>query len=146
MIDFNQNDFNLTKVRHESKLANLITRQKYRIYGLRQAENPPVLIEYDGENVTEDFGKRLNVLVKYFKANGIEVETFDGSETQRVDVGLRKDLRAIVNQQEQPLFAASILSTIIYCLEGRIDLEQMAKYKLANIPKLPVRVTEQETT
>lgn len=142
MIDFNQNDFNLMKIRHETKFGNLVTKQKYRVYGLRQTENPPVLVEYCADDVDEDFLERLNALVKYFKSNGIEVETFDGSDTERIDVGLRKDLRGIENKHEQPLFASSILSTIVYCLEGRIDLKHMAKYKLANIPKLPVRATE----
>jgi len=143
MIDFNQNDFNLMKIRHETKFGNLTTRQKYRIYGLRQQENPPILIEYNDDcEDTDEFTERLDALVKYFKSNGIEVETFDGSESERIDIGLRKDLRGIVNKHDQPLFASSILSTIVYCLEGRIDLKQMAKYKLANIPKLPVRVTE----
>lgn len=146
MIDFNQTDFNLTKIRHETKLANLITRKKYRIYGLRQRDNPPILVEFNAETVESEFVKRLSTLVKYFKSNGIEIETFDENDSGQIDIGLRKDIRGIVNKHEQPLFVSSILSTIVYCLEGRIDLDKMSKYKLTNIPKVPARVNEEENT
>lgn len=144
MIDFNVNDFNLSKIRHESKLGNLITEDKYHIYGLRQKDNPPILIEYNYETIGDNFETRLNTLIKYFKSNGIDIETFEENEEPRVDIGLRKDLRGVLNKAGQPLFASSILSTIIYCLEGRMDLEQMIKYKLVNVPKLDVHTEETE--
>jgi hypothetical protein len=139
MIDFNENDTNLTKVRSESKLFNLVTRYKYRVYGLRQNDNPAVLIEYHYDRVDEHFKEKIEALCEFLKANGIETDTYSESDNpNRVDVGLRKDLRLFVNKNGKPMLASSILSTIIYCLEGRIDLDQLKKFKLSAIPKLPV--------
>lgn len=140
MIDFNQNDFNLTKIRHETKLGNLTTRNKYRIYGLRQENNPLILVEYHYDKVCRDFDTRIDAVVKFFKTNGIDVDVYNESEANRVDIGLRKDLRGMVNKHDQPIFAATVLSTIVYCLEGRIDLDQMSKYKLSKIPKITIPV------
>jgi hypothetical protein len=139
MIDFNEKDTNLTKVRSESKLFNLVTRYKYRVYGLRQNDNPAVLIEYHYDRVDDKFKEKLEALCEFLKANGIEIDTYSESDNpNRVDIGLRKDLRIFVNKNDKPMLASSILSTIIYCLEGRIDLDQLKKFKLSAIPKLPV--------
>jgi len=139
MIDFNENDTNLTKVRSESKLFNLVTRYKYRVYGLRQTDNPAVLIEYHYDRVDEHFKEKLSALMEFLKANGIDAENYSESDNpNRVDVGLRKDLRLFVNKNGKPMLASSILSTIIYCLEGRIDIDQLKKFRLSAIPKLPV--------
>lgn len=139
MIDFNENDTNLTKVRSESKLFNLVTRYKYRVYGLRQPDNPAVLIEYHYDRVDGQFKEKLSALMEFLKANGIEAENYSESDNlNRVDVGLRKDLRTFVNKNGKPMLASAILSTIIYCLEGRIDIEQLKKFRLSAIPKLPV--------
>ena len=138
MIDFNENDTNLTKVRRESKLFNLLTRYKYRVYGLRQNDNPAVLIEYHYDRVDDKFKEKLSALMEFLKANGIDAENYSESDNaNRIDVGLRKDLRMFVNKNDKPMLASSIISTIIYCLEGRIDLDQLKKFKLSAIPKLP---------
>lgn len=142
MIDFNEHDTNLTKVRSESKLFNLVTRFKYRVYGLRQNDNPAVLIEYHYDRVDGQFKEKIGALLEFLKANGIEAESYSESDTpNKIDIGLRKDLRTFVNKNDKPMLAASILSTIIYCLEGRIDLDQLKKFKLSAIPKLPVEPT-----
>jgi len=140
MIEFNEHDFNLPKVKSESKLFNLVTRYKYFIYGLRQEGNDsPVLIEYHYDRVDENFKDKLSSLCEFLRANGIEVDTCsDSDNTNRIDIGFRRDLRAFVNKNGKPMLASSILSTIVYCLEGRIDLEQLKKFKLSAIPKLPV--------
>jgi len=139
MITFTEKDFNLTKIKRESKLFNLLTKNKYHVYGLRQEENPPVLIEFDNDFVDATFRKSIDSLISFFKSNGIDVEIFDESESRKVDIGLRKDIRAIVNKNESPVFASSILSTIVYCLENRIDLDQLMKYRLSSIPKSLVK-------
>ena len=139
MIDFNENDFQLTKIRSESKLFNLLTRFKYRVYGLRQEENPAVLIEYHYDRVDEHFKDKIAALIEFLKANGIDAESYSESDTpNKIDIGLRRDLRAFVNKNGKPMLASAILSTVIYCLEGRIDLDQLKKFKLSAIPKLPV--------
>ena len=136
MIDFNENDFNLVKVKQTSKLFNLVTRLKYRVYGLRQKDNPAILVEFNGDMIDVEFLKRIESLKIFVKANGIEFETYNASEFNRVDIGLRKDLRSFVTKNGEPMLASSILQTIIYCLEGRIDLEQLKKFKLSAIPRL----------
>lgn len=136
MIDFVEHDFNLTKVKRESKLFNLVTRYKYHVYGLRQTDNPPVLIEYHYAKVDDKFKEKIEAVVAFLRANGIEVETYTESDSSRVDIGLRKDLRGFVNKNDKPMLASSVLSTIIYCLEGRVDLEQLKKFRLSAIPKL----------
>jgi hypothetical protein len=138
MIDFTLTDFNLTKVRSESKLFNLVTRYRYKVYGLRQNDNPAVLIEFHYDRVDGQFKEKISALIQFLKANGIDAESYSESDTpNKIDIGLRKDLRAFVNKNDKPMLAASILSTIVYCLEGRIDLDQLKNFKLSAIPKLP---------
>ena len=138
MIEFKETDFNMTKISRESKLFNLVTGYKYFVYGLRdQSDNPPMMIEYYYDNIDEMFEERLQALVEFFKDNGIEMELYSDSEDKtKINIGLRKDLRAVVNRNGKPLLAASILSTIVYTLEGRIDMHQLKNYKLSTIPKL----------
>jgi len=144
MIEFKETDFNLTKVRRESKLFNLITVNKYFIYGLRQSDNPTIMIEYHYNNVEESFGERLDALKQFLTSNSIDVEIYDQSDNKgRVDIGLIKDLRSIVNKNRKPMLASSVLSTTIYALEGRIDIEQLKNYKLLTMPKLEKIVKRQ---
>jgi hypothetical protein len=114
-----------------------VTRYKYRIYGLRQSDNPAVLIEYHYDRADAKFGERVSALTEFLKDNGIELNSYSESDTpNKIDIGLRKDLRAFVNKNEKPMLASAILSTVVYCLEGRIDLDQLKKFKLTAIPKL----------
>lgn len=139
MIDFNTNDFNLRAIKIESKLFNLITKFKYRVYGLRQEENPALMIEFNTDAVSTDktFTNRVQAVIDFLKSNGIEAESYGESDDTQINIGLRRDLRSFVNKNKEPILSASVLSTIIYCLEGRIDIEQLKKFKLAAIPKLP---------
>jgi hypothetical protein len=137
MVEFNENDFNLVKISNESKLGNLVTRFKYRVYGLKQEGNPPILIEYHYNRVDEGFEERVQALVKFLKTNGgITLTVNHAVNTKGVDVGLRRDLRAVLNKNEKPMFASGIISTIIYCLEGRIDLKELQRYKVSVVPRL----------
>ena len=137
MIEFKETDFNLTKVKRESKLFNLVTTYKYVVYGLRMADNPPIQIEYYFDRVDEHFEERLEALTEFFKANNIEINIYDRSDKKdSILIGLRRDLRSIVNKNGKPMLASSILSTIVYTLEGRVDPEQVKKYKLSTLPKL----------
>ena len=139
MIEFNsKKDFNLAEIRNESKLFNLVTRYKYHVRGLRQKGNPSVFIEYYHDRVDEGFEETLAALVEFFKENGIEVQTYNKSDDgNRVGIFLRRDLREILDRRGKPTLAASVLSTIVYCLEGRIDLNQLQRYKLVSVPKFP---------
>ena len=137
MVEFNENDFNLVKISSESKLGNLVTRFKYRVYGLKQEGNPPILIEYHYNRVDEGFEERVQALVKFLKTNGgIAMSVYHTANTKGVDIGLRRDLRAVLNKNDKPMFASGIISTIIYCLEGRVDLKELQRYKVSVVPRL----------
>ena len=139
MIDFVETDFHIPEIKRESKLFNMATMNKYVVYGLRPKDNPPILIEYNADDATNDFRERLERLVAFFKSNGIQLdiqdEYVDEKNRHKVAIGIRRDIRSVVNKNKKPLFASSILSTIIYALEGRVDVEQLKKYKLKNLPK-----------
>ena len=137
MVEFNQNDFNLVKISGESKLGNLVTRHKYRVYGLKQEGNPSILIEYHYNKIeVEDFEERVEALRKFLKANNISVDVCNDANTKGIDIGMRKDLRGVLNKNGKPMFASGIISTIIYCLEGRVDLTELQKYKVSVVPRL----------
>lgn len=135
MITVNESDTNLPAILKESKLANLITKDIYYAYGLKKENNPHILIEYERCYVTNTFEKRVTSLVEFFKLNGMNVEVISDSSKTGVDIGLRIDLRTVMNKNNKPLFAASVLSTIVYCLEDRIDIETMKTHKLSHVPK-----------
>ena len=67
MIEFNERDINLVAIRRESKLFNLVSRYKYHIYGLRQQDNPPILIEYNHSRVNEKFDEKLSSVVTFLR-------------------------------------------------------------------------------
>lgn len=136
MVEFNENDFNLPVIRSETKLANLVTRYKYRVYGLRQEGNAPVLVEYRYNRVDEHFEEKLEALKAFLKQHGIILEVWKDVDTKGIDVGVRKDVRGVLNKNKKPMFAAGIVSTIIYCLEGRVDLTELQRYKLSVVPRL----------
>ena len=147
MIEFKETDFNMVHIKRESKLFNLVTAYRYFVYGLRMTENPLIQIEYHFDHVDEYFEEKLESLKEFFKSNNIEIDIYEQSDKKdRVYIGLRRDLRAIVNKNGKPMLASSILSTIVYALEGRIDMEQLKKYKLSTLPKLQKTVKPPEHT
>ena len=126
MIDFNLNDFNLSKVKVQSKLGNLVTKHEYRVYGLCQANNAPILIQYSFEAFDSIKDKNLT---NFLKKNNIkvEIEEIEKSHNNKIFIGLRRDLRSHI------LLSASILQTIIYFLEGRVDLKE--DFTIKGIPR-----------
>jgi len=136
MITATQTDTNLSLIMREGKLNNLITKFKYHVYGLRRKNNAAVCIEYDDSYVDENFHKKLKSLLQFFKLNEIDVETESYSGKTSIQIGLRLDLRKILNKNGKPLLATSILSTIVYCIEDRVDIEKMKTHKLSGIPRL----------
>ena len=114
MITINETDYNLTKILHESKLSTLTTRFKYRVYGLRQENNPAVLIEYDSDVINKKFKTNLKHLSIFFEKNGIDYQTYDDSDIRGVSIGLRRDVRSILNSAGQPVF--SYFSSLYYNL------------------------------
>ena len=127
MIEFNEKDFQLATIRRESKLFNLQTTNSFRVYGLRKAGNPLVHISYNYDVVSEDFDENLEKLIAFFENNGIEFVWESGGGTAKVCIGLRRDLR------DHTILSSSILQTIVYCLEGRLDVK--SNFKIKGIPK-----------
>ena len=107
MIDVTETDINMPAILTESKLGNLNTRFKYHAYGLRDVGNQPVCIEYNSDRVSRtdgDFEDKITALTLFFRSNGIEVETYSESENvNRIDIGLRKDLRKGARPRGQDL-------------------------------------------
>lgn len=132
MINFNTNDYNMDKIEKLARINKFKTDYDYRIYGLRDEEkNPLVLIEFnydmlDGE--ITDYHR--NVLTKFFNINGISLKFNDLSkeEDKKVWLGIKYDLRKDVT------ISANIVQTIIYFLQGKINLE--AYSNVPGIPKL----------
>lgn len=135
MITVNPSDTNLPEILTESKLSNLVTKEKYYVYGLKREGNPLVHIEYEACYVNNEFQQRLKALIEFFNTNEITVETDNGSSSPGIQIGMRIDMRQVMNKNNKPLFAASVLATIVYCLEDRLDIDNMKKYKLSSMPK-----------
>lgn len=139
MVTFTDTDANLSLIMQEAKLFNLVTKFKYHCYGLRLRRNYPISIDYNGTKTYDaTFIQRLNGIVTFFKNNGIEMEICNQASKNGVNIGLRLDVRQVLNSNKKPIFAASVLSTIVYCLEDRLDIEQMKKFVLPSIPKFKV--------
>jgi hypothetical protein len=130
MINFNLRDFNIARIKRESKLGNLETRQEFRVYGLKNESNPPILINFDEHYAHFDDCWRVQ---DFLRGNNIqcEIEYEDNSDENVQDrplisIGLRKDLR------EQVVLCAAILQTIIYSAENRLIFRAL---KVPGIPK-----------
>lgn len=123
MIEFNSHDFNLNKIRIESKLGNLITKYPYRIYGAKQGGNNPVEIYYNSSLFNLRHLEAIRIVL-LFNRIGFIYGTEENDN--KIFIGLRKDLRKNV------LFSSALLQTIIYTLEGRLHLDIRTK-----LPKHP---------
>lgn len=131
-IEFNTNDYNLDKIRRESKLFSLNVDHDYKVYGLAEEKNPVILIEYDFERQeNEEDGLYINRdhLFKFFKSNGMNIKFKDlkDYDNKKIYLGFRRGLRRNVS------LCSATLSTIIYFMEGRLDLKP--SFKCLGIPK-----------
>ena len=127
MIKFEENDYNLLKIRHESKLANMATKVDYYIYGLTKTHNNR-LIEIKNSCKDDNIETRSNLIISFFNKNGLGIvySYNEYGENNEIQIGLRKDLRQDV------VLCSAILKTIIFALEGRLKLNK--KFKLPPIP------------
>ena len=123
-IDFSYSDFNVQKIKTETGFDwQTETKLDYKVFGLKDdGENAPIEIEY---NKKENYGGNLVKLGRFFRNNGIGVN-FKDTGGNTINIGLRKDLR------RQLQLSASIVSTIIYTMEGKIKLNNS---KILGIPK-----------
>ena len=128
-ITFNEEDYNLDQIKRESKLENLKTVNPFRVYGLRVKDkgNPPVRV-FVGPGIATP---SLRHLAQFFTRNDMKVVCVpnpEDNEHPRIRIGLRRDLRA------HPILCSCILQTIVYYLEGKLELK--AAFKIPGIPKL----------
>jgi hypothetical protein len=122
MIDFKWADYNLSKIdRHTGFLRNQFIKD-FDIYGLSDKDNPMVKISYDFNK--NSLYKRARIR-QFFKNNNIEVE-FQKIETEKVFIGLRKDLRKHV------VLCSAIVQTIVFYIDGELKLDNYI-----NVPGIP---------
>lgn len=126
MIDWNQKDFNINKIRSEGKLGNLITKYPYRIYGLKQTRENLIEIYYNRSRFRL---APLGTLIRVLSDNKIPMSYNAEDDGDKIYIGMRKDLRKHV------LYSSALLQTIIYTLEGRLTLVP-GQTKFPKLPKL----------
>lgn len=129
MIEFNEKDFQLGRIRRESKLSNLQTKNPFRVYGLTTKENPLIHVSYNYDLIIENFDENMKNLKAFFKQNKIEFQVESGGGTPKVCIGLRRDLR------DHVVLCCAILQMIVYALEDRLDLN--ANYCIDGVPVFP---------
>lgn len=125
MITHNNNDINLTKIMEEGKLKTLSTISNYYIFGLRSDWPEAVKIELPRNGI---LNKRVESLIKFLDLNKISHTIIYITNSDEISIGLRRDLREMLIN-DKPLLASAILSTIIYCLDGRLNLKKLSTYK-----------------
>lgn len=124
-VSYNEKDFNVPAIVGASGVLAAPTRYRYRVYGLKQKNNPAILIECrTGGNVNA-----FAPLVKFFNSNNIYCESGRvDDENGRLFIGLRHDLR------ENDKLATAVLQTIIHHLEGKLKGNLDFKIKCKEYP------------
>ncbi len=110
---FFNNDTHLTRIEKISKLDRLKTVNWYRVFGLKQENNPPMIIEYKELPA----GKTEKEIKSIMKKRGIPV-VFDKKNYGDVAIGLRKDLR------DHNFLAAAALNLLIGYLENKLTIKK----------------------
>lgn len=111
MIYFATHDAHMKDIEKLSGLEDLKTNRYYRVYGLIQHDNPPVLIEYKElpEFKTE---KEIKTLLR---RNGVPC-VFKKKQYGDLEIGIRKDVR------EHIFLSAAMCNTLIGYLENKLAL------------------------
>jgi hypothetical protein len=123
VITYNLNDYNLEKIQeiNEKFFSGRISRRKgleYRVYGLRQENNPAVSLEPFNPNNGNTFipsDSKSEALERWMRRHEIVFEVFD-TDLDRVKIGLRRDIR------RYPKFCAALVRTIVLFCENKLDL------------------------
>jgi hypothetical protein len=104
-------DAHLTKIEKLSKLDRFRCPTYYRVYGLKQENNPPMLISYQKMPEFKTTKEIRNLLKRY----GIPVE-FEELKFDSFTIGLRKDLR------EHEFLAAAAINCLVGYLENKVAI------------------------
>jgi len=118
-ISCNIKDDNVIKIQKTlSKLDKYKLSYLYRVYGLKQEDNPQVLIEFSPALFDrEKFNPISKFLVEKKNILSVQVNTINDAENKRVYIGLRRDLRNNVKT------CIAIIETIIYFLENKLKMD-----------------------
>lgn len=114
MVNFNEKDHNLTNVAALSKLAGVDTKHEYRIYGLAQEGNPPILFSAQEAAISAEQEKTMTT---FLANNGVDAAMEDvEANNKKIYIGIRRDMR------ENPELCARFVETFVYFLEGRLTI------------------------
>ena len=139
MIYYNLKDDNMPNIQQTAGIDSLLTKEDFKIYGLRQNDNPPILIEYSDESdVSSDLYRKCQTLKDFFSRHGIVFksdvleENNERDDDEAIDykiyIGLRRDIRDNI-----PLTIA-IMKTIIFFIDGKTEILSDSKL-VGEIPK-----------
>jgi hypothetical protein len=109
MITINNKDFNIPEIFEACHFEGFKTKRNYRFYGLKQEDNPAILIEHK-KNINP---KIFAPFIKFLTKNNISVKldiTDKGKSS--IYLGFRHDLR--MNDD----LSVKLLKTFIYSVEG----------------------------
>jgi hypothetical protein len=116
MISLNDKDEMVEKVGELTKLNKFVTKFNYRVYGLKQKGNPPVLIEFTPAKFKAN---QFEFLAKFFKEKKIETgfAPTAGKDKHDIYIGLRMDLR-----KKNSKVCAAIVKTVVHYLENKLKM------------------------
>lgn len=126
-------DTHLVKIEKFSKITDMKTKRYYRVYGLKNEDQPPVLIEY----LTMPANKTEKEIRGFLRRNGFPVEFTHPKyrKSDDIEIGLRLDVR------EHLYLSAAIVNSLIGYFENKVNLPTSPSS--FGIPKL-VQVDEEE--
>lgn len=119
MIEYNENDFNMDRIDAINfKMNGYKMKNPYWVYGLQQKNRPTIRVGVNDKGAPNEAQQKE--LIEFFKTQDLEL-VVDQPEEAEVTIGLRHDLR------ETPRFAAAIVRTIIFFIEGKLTLTKEFK-------------------
>ena len=125
-INVNEKDDNLVEIHREAKFTGMETKNQFRIYGLAQEGNPPVLFSAQEAIINSEQEKAA---ISFLKSNGIDAEMEEvDTKKRQIYIGLRRDLRQDIK------LSALLLQTLVYYFEGRI-VDLPPDFKILGIPE-----------
>lgn len=129
-ISFNTDGHNIEAIQAESRLANMLTKYRYLVYGLvDDGDSEPIMIKA-GRQVPLPALQGLQALFVFNHAP-MSISHFKKPRSDfKVYIGLRRDLR------DQIALCGAILQTIVYSVEGRTVIDPLVAYTLPGIPKM----------
>lgn len=121
-ISYNNDDEYLDQIVPSTSLDKEDFGRNYRIHGLKQNDRPPVLIEYNVQEIKEE---EFSFLRNIFK-DKINIEIKPAAEKNKYPlyIGLRMDVRQ--NQK----YSAALIKTIILHLEKRLAIKKDQEIKI----------------